>query len=146
MTKQTLFKSAGWHVTVVSWENDADNYKTESKCFETQDQASFVVDLLKNFSSNHSSKFDENFLGNCQFFRDGMYEKYKQAVTAFIQQLSMRYNVPEEWSDYGYVDECIIYELVGQWMDGECMRVVEKIRLDYIPEDIYVENIVEINL
>ena len=137
-----LLRKKGYTVIVTSWENDADNYMTKERTFDTLDEACFVYDFCKKFTSPNGG-FNPDKLGNTQLFRDGHMDMFNDAVIKHINDLFEKYDVPEEYHDEYYIDDCIISELIGYWSDGEMVRVVEKLKMTYQPDDIYVEQLRE---
>lgn len=136
-----LKKKKGYEVIVTSWENDGDNYKTISMQFDTQDESYFVHDLLCKFTTSKAHKFDitnPDYLGN----RD-INELYTKIFADHVESLYNLHKLPVEYADAGWVDEVIVYELMGGvWCEGERLRVVESVKVVKYLEDVYVEVVI----
>jgi hypothetical protein len=138
-SQKEVIKKAGYYVSVTSWENDGDNYKTKDVHFDDLEKAKFALEICKKFKSSGRGGFIDDELGNTQFFRDGHLEMYHEALEKHIKSLFLKYNVPEEFGEREYVEYEIIDELIDSWGDGEMMRVFESGKIVYYPKDVVAE-------
>ena len=53
--KSDVLKSKGYEVQCTSWENDADDYRTNSVFFKEKEDALFVIELLKKCKSKNDT-------------------------------------------------------------------------------------------
>lgn len=147
MTKsiQTVIPS-GYRLTVVSWENDGDNYQTKVLEGLTKEQTQFYVEFLKWFDSkNHKSKTFDN-----------MYDpSYSEIVEAhsYIKVTLLQYSdiVNNLW-EYNVIGDCItaddFSDVINDLHSNVCgrseefyFRVVESIKVEYIKEPIVLEDV-----
>lgn len=120
---------AGYRITVVSWENDGDNYRTKTVDGLDEATARYHVDLLKLLSNN---KF-----GN-------MYDPSTEEIDEFraeIIKVMEAHNQISEEAKYSF-DHAL--EDVGEYTGyGEDFytRVVERIAVEYVPQEIELEDV-----
>lgn len=145
MTKQTIIP-AGYRITVVSWENDADNYNTETVEGYSELEAKFAVELFKAFSScnNRSNRGIGNLSG-----RDGDQEKYDSTIQEIVSRHPIAL-VSEGFKDYftpsadgyhGYSE--YLHEIGLGGTEYSISRVCESVKVEYVAQDIYIEDVTE---
>jgi hypothetical protein len=144
---------SGYRITVTSWENDADNYRTVIRGGFTKEQMTFLVELCNHLDSqSNGGKAREQF-GN-------MYEPSERELedfSRFMLRLCKKHGVdcdPEaEYEDkydlYGAADEAMysivqleLYDLGlagGEW----CTRVCEKYTVEYVPVVIEIKDVTQ---
>ena len=71
----------GYTLTVVSWENDGDNYNTKSKIVDSKEKAKAYYDLMQLCKSENNPKAGEIGLGNSSNFS----QKQIEAITTFLK-------------------------------------------------------------
>lgn len=138
----------GYRVSIETWENDADNYRT--KTFEglNKEAAQFLVDFSKFFYSKNSRKDTSLKFGN-------MYEPSEEEldqVALFVGPLLI--NNFEILQEFGYsdldkndTDEWvldIISELLYETQGGSSdfwSRVTSSIKVEYIPADVELSDV-----
>lgn len=136
MSKTTI--KAGYRIHVTTWENDADNYKTESMEGLTEGNVKFIIaicNLLKDGCNNKS------YFGNS-------YDKYPAGLDEAIEKVIANFTDEDRtFTQHGgdfvidtheYVDDAIIHEL-GLSGGDFATRVFEKAVVEYIPEDIVID-------
>jgi hypothetical protein len=121
MDKELVIKK-GYTLTVTSWENDGDNYRTESMTVETLEEARRIYRVC-----NELFKSDEGGVGNSM---DGESE---EAIEEYIENNPELNLTKEEIRD-------LSYDLMGS-SDYYDYRVCESVSVTYSPEDIYLEKI-----
>jgi hypothetical protein len=121
MNKELVIEK-GYTLTVTSWENDGDNYRTESMTVETLEEARRIYRVC-----NELFKSDEGGVGNSM---DGESE---EAIEEYIENNPELNLTEEEIRD-------LSYDLMGssEYYD---YRVCESVSVTYSPEDIYLEKI-----
>jgi hypothetical protein len=124
MKKKVINK--GYTLTVTSWENDGDNYKTKSKTVETSEEALKINKICKELfvSCNNG----EGGIGN------SMENEEKETLLNYID------NNPFMTLTEDYINN-LAYELMGgsEYYD---YRVFESCVITYSPEDVYVEEVI----
>ena len=151
---KTLIHPAGYAVTVVSWENDADYYATKTVNGLSETNARIIVEVTKLFRNDW--KYD-TVRGETSF--ENMYEPtgaelgalYK-AVFAIIGDEPF-FQVVLEWDDYVLPTEddedCLgdsVHELLymlglSGMQENQYSRVAESITVHYYAEPVYVEDV-----
>lgn len=131
----------GYTLTVTSWENDADYYRTETHTVETLEEAEKLYKLCsKLFKSCNNG---EGGIGNSM---DG---KGDQTILNFIEENSELFPdiVKPEEPNYEYwlaraMGEIynIAYMLMGSTEDYDC-RVCESVTCFYSPDEIHRDEI-----
>ena len=125
---------AGYRVTVTSWENDADYYRTESSLGLTKEEAQRDVEFLKLIKGSHCN--NNKVFGNLYEPRDSEVEAFSAAVKPLMDKYEVEYD-PEYPLDV-FID--IVSEYTG-YSEGYTTRNVESIIVEYIPEDIHIEDV-----
>lgn len=126
----------GYTLTVVSWENDADNYNTKSVTYDTKEEALLIAKMCKElFVSRNSNK---GGIGNTH---EGSEEIAKQKILEYVEDNSEinKEFLTQDDDIVDYIME-INYDLLGssEWYYS---RVFESATLTYSPEHIFVEQI-----
>jgi hypothetical protein len=134
----------GYRITVTSWENDADNYNTKSIEGLDENEIKFHVELAKMHVSENQ---DRNAFGNIYDPSDLEREKHVEALTA----LGMRYPgvinnwIVEEGEEVLVEDySTLIHDSLGELgLRGSefYTRVTESFVVEYIPEDIHIQDV-----
>lgn len=134
---------AGYKITVESWENDADNYRTESiDGIQDKEYVQFLVEFMQLFESHHNSKFG---IGNMYDPDEKELEKYENV----LKELCEKYDAGKWFKDPQYVQgfephqylSDIRYDLHGSSSEGFFTRVTESIVVEYTPTDIVLEDV-----
>lgn len=134
----------GYLLCINSWENDADNYKTERIEGLTYEDVQFYIYFCRHFYSSswgHPNAIGKGF-GNMDIEEApdaesiaiiAAYEKYpptSEFLLADVKSSIEGYkNCPEE--SYDWVDD-----LIGIWNEGETYRVFSGFEVHYISEEI----------
>lgn len=125
---------AGYRLTVVSWENDGDNYKTISVDGLTEEFVRFAIDILKLLESR--SRTNGKF-GNMYEPSTNEIEKFRKAVEVVLDN-HPKMRDEEDWN----FDN--IQDLICEYTDPSeyyYTRVVEGMSVEYIPEEITLEDV-----
>lgn len=128
----------GYTITVVSWENDGDNYNTKSMTVDSREKAEAIYKLCTTvFISSNNGK---GGIGNLD---EDSNDKGDKIIIKFMKQY------PILWEEYiqeifdideqmiGVCMELYNYELMG-CSEGYYSRVCESCTVTYSPEDIFV--------
>ena len=138
---------AGAYLTVVSWENDGDNYATKMVHYPTLDYALLDSRLLNACSSMYNSgdwdyqeKRHESFPyilsvleGHKELLSGDLYEIYQEAKSADTDDSESVNNLNHLWD---YISN-MSYELMGS-SEYYYMRVAKSITVNFIEEDVKV--------
>ena len=122
MNKELVIEK-GYTLTVTSWENDGDNYNTESMTVETLEEARRIYRVCNELFKSD----DEGGVGN------SMSGESEEVIEEYIE------NNPELKLTEGEIRD-LSYDLMGssEYYD---YRVCESVSVTYSPEDIYLEKI-----
>jgi len=133
---------AGYRIHVTTWENDADNYRTESMDGLTEGNVKFIVELLKLFKDKCSNK---GYFGNCyDDYPDGLEEAVNEIIAKFSDEERFFKFYDEHDDDnvvdsFYYVDDSILNNLGITGGSEFQTRVFDRIVVEYIPKDIVIE-------
>jgi hypothetical protein len=138
---------AGYRITVTSWENDADNYRTITRDGFSFKQAQLICELLSHMGSRSNAPKEALQFGNMyepEFGNDG------EAVVEFWRELLAKHPVAAKELEFvpgeDIDDEDLFYqfgEVVSEFTgSGDFFtRVVENVKVEYLPHDITLENV-----
>lgn len=142
MTKQTIIP-VGYRLTVTTWENDADNYKTSTLEGLSKEKVQYYVDLLKPFE--HSYHQGTGNLGNIYQLTGPQEEQLKAHYWAILEKhkevLGEDFVLEGEDEDQLmdiFNDE--LYDLDVRGGEQET-RVVESIKIEYTPQAITFDDV-----
>jgi len=121
MNKELIIQK-GYTLTVTSWENDGDNYKTESINVNTIEKAKRIHKICTELFHSEDGGIGNSMGGECE-----------EVIKEYIE------NNPELNLTKDEIEE-LSYELMGgsEYYDH---RVYESVIVTYSPEDIYLEKI-----
>ena len=131
---------AGYRLSVVSWENDGDNYRTEVLEGLTAEQVKFYVAVCKLFySENGYSRNDKTCFGN-------MYEPSEaelQEAYAAVKQVaeSFRGLVATEELDNAIEDPLDFIAKFISYSPDYTTRVFESCKVEYTPCAIILQDV-----
>jgi hypothetical protein len=122
MNKELVIEK-GYTIEVTSWENDGDNYNTESMTVETLEEARRIYRVCNELFKSD----DEGGVGN------SMSGESEEVIEEYIE------NNPELKLTEREIRD-LSYDLMGssEYYD---YRVCESVSVTYSPEDIYLEKI-----
>lgn len=151
---KTLVIPAGYAITVLSWENDADYYATKTISGLTEKQAHIVADFAQLFRSSYrfNTKRGTTSFDNLYEPSEGDLEELYAATDAIIGDDPF-FKVVYGWDNYerptkedmSYMSDAV-YELMsslglsGQ-QENQFSRVAETITVHYYPEDVYANDV-----
>jgi hypothetical protein len=135
MGNKTLAEK-GYTLEVTSWENDADNYKTESMVFDTEDEAKKIAKMCKDiFCSGSNGK---GGIGN---FSEGEGERARDIVLEYLDENQILENQDGMTDDEKFENAMEINrELLG-YSEYYYARVFESAKLFYSPETLVLKTI-----
>ena len=114
---------AGYRLTVVSWENDGDNYNTKTIDGLSIERVRLLVDLCR----LHASRNISRGFGNMYDANDDERLAYHTAIQDVLDKHPVSMDIDEA--------ESILYDLALQ--GGEFYtRVLDKFKVEYIPHQI----------
>jgi hypothetical protein len=126
---------AGYRITVTSWENDADNYNTKTVEGLNEDEVNFHIDLLKLIVGSNSN--DKTVFGNMYDPRDSELEAFREAVI----RVFLKHSRPDSIYEPLNIAMDIIGEYTGYGGDGFYTRVAESIVVEFVPQEIIIEDV-----
>lgn len=131
----------GYTVKVVSWENDGDNYRTESKTYDNKELAIAVAKMCKTlFRSINSSTTG---IGNSNDREDTKVQARVATYFTNHPELLVDIEVKDPDDPEELVEICSEYyasDLLG-YSEYYSFRVCESVSLYYLEQDIIVEEI-----
>ena len=136
---------SGFQLHITSWENDADNYKTEVISGLTREDVKFYLHFLGHFYSqytNSKNKIGKGF-GNMEEFESGVNQERVAIESAWencppsspdlIEQVK---DSIDGWKENPNEIYDWVYDTIGYWFEGQYYRVFESFKIYYIPEEI----------
>jgi len=148
----------GYQLTITSWENDGDAYKTQIISGLSQEKLKFFIDVMSNFFWNH--RFAETLVKG-KYYHGGNKNISDEKVVEIINDTLSRYpdvkeeimteydlghendEFEEEWDREEYISVSyrkIITDLLGhpvsEYYDKDFVRVACEYQVHYIPLDV----------
>lgn len=152
MSKQTVIP-AGYRITVESWENDADNYKTEIMEGLQKASIEFLVDFAKLFYSKnnwngpkgHGNMYEPR-AKELNDFQEAYMKVVSKHITKDAEPSLLQYFWDED-NNLLYDDQHdgimeLAYEL-GLSGGDFFTRVLDSIKVEYIPTEIVLQDVTE---
>lgn len=129
--------SKGYTLSVTSWENDGDNYKTKSHTYDSKELAIAVAKMCRTIFKSCNN--GDGGIGNTNE-RDE--SEAQEVIIKYMKKHPELYPDEKNPSDDELVDICMDYNytLMGN-SEYYYSRVFERLILTYSPEDIYLEEI-----
>lgn len=128
---------------VKSWENDADNYRTEEVRSEDHDHIELLVrvahlffsesDDPKGFGNSESVAYDAD---QCPV--NDAIDKIIEDMKAAGKTIHEDWVRPEEFQDRTDFYSDHIHDLIGAWNEGEYYRVFESFKVEWIQNPVDV--------
>lgn len=138
MSEPTIIK-AGYRLTATSWENDADHYAAEVMDGLTEAEVRMYVEL----GTYLGSGYGENDFGNMYVgsSRDDKVVKVRQVLSEVIK----KHRGAFENDDHFEFAVCEPIEFVNDkllgYSDDYLMRVLQEIKVEFIPNDIVIQDV-----
>lgn len=128
---------AGYRLTVVSWENDRDNYNTEVIEGLSKPKCALYVDLCKALK-NDAFDSDDRL---CNMYDPS--EKEIEKVTLTLQEIINSHNIDED-EDEDEIDPIEYLSDLGLSGQSEYLtRVCDSFNVEYLPHDIIMEDVTD---
>lgn len=134
--KQTIIP-VGYRISVTTWENDGDNYRTETIEGVDKKHVPFIVAVCRLLKSGCNN---QDCYGNMYQPRDSEVEAFHEALEGLIQKYPDR---PEGCDDSEGTYECLLYELGFSGSEGFYTRVFERIKIEYVPDKIVLQDVTD---
>ncbi len=144
---------AGYRITIESWENDADNYKTKLMEGLQKESTMFLVDFAKLFYSQnnwngpkgHGNMYDPN-VSELEAFRKDFEDIVSKHIKENTEACLLQYFYDDENGKF-YEDQSdgvmdLAYEL-GLSGGDFYTRVLSSIKVEYIPTEIVLNDVTE---
>lgn len=152
MSSQTVIP-AGYRVTVESWENDADNYKTSVMEGLTKGEVVFLVDFAKLFYSQnnwkgpkgHGNMYDPDSKELSNFKEAYMGVINKHGVAAMGDVIRSHFWDEDAGSFYEDQHDGVMELAYDMGLSGGDFytRVLDSIKVEYIPTEIILQDVTE---
>lgn len=126
----------GYTITVTSWENDGDNYKTKSITVESKDKAAAIAKMCRTLFKSHNN--GEGGIGN---MGEDERRDAKKLIVPFMKDNPVLYD-HKTLKDDELVDICmdINTNLMG-YSEYYYSRVCESVIITFSDKDIEVEEV-----
>ena len=124
---------AGYRLTIISWENDADNYDTVILEGLTEEQCAFNVDLCKILMYDENDRNKENPLNNVYDPDDAEINQIDDAINLIIK----KHNQEETTDPIEY-----LYDL-GLSKGEYYTRVCDSFKVEHIESDIILNDVTD---
>lgn len=137
MAKNSKIK-AGYRITSVSWENDADNYRTIVKEGIKEEEAHLIGDLGKLMKTRKSG------LENCYDPSDEDLEighKFYLPTFEKYAGLFSKHDMNIFRTDAYGIMEYIVDNITGSSNEDYALRVLESMKIEYFPEEVVIEDV-----
>jgi hypothetical protein len=137
--------SKGYTLTVTSWENDGDNYRTKSMVFESEDEAKAIAKMCK--AVFNSCNNGDGGIGNMMDYEGEMasevileYLEENPEIKETIIACNPKVKLNGDKDIFNFIMEKYNYGLMG---GSECYysRVCEKVDLTYSDKDILSQEV-----
>lgn len=147
MNNEVVLKQ-GYRLTITTWENDGDNYKHKELGEDgelTEIGIRYILHMLQLFSAQTRSNSPN--IGNEEFERLFIHlETFVDHHNDFAKRYNQSgYPIFDAWADDDSENaealaalEKFIYEYVGDWADGEFVRVFESAKVHYVPKTMVI--------
>lgn len=129
---------AGYRLSVTSWENDGDNNRTITKDGLQESEVKYIIKLLsliKNSDDSFGNMYDPDD-SELDELSQGILDLGDDVVTKLTEEFSSK--DPAELP-YQYAEE--IGEYTGYCEENRFTRVVESIIVEYVPQEITIEDV-----
>mgnify|MGYP005614101981 CR=1 FL=1 len=130
----------GYTLTVVAWENDADNYNTKSKTVATKEEAKVWFDMMQLCESENNQPKGVIKLGNSSDLSPEQEEIAKNFIKQHHQILVPQDNIEENEDNLVDWFCSLAGGLLGHSEWYTC-RVMASVTITYSPEDVFVEEV-----
>jgi hypothetical protein len=123
--KKIKIASKGYTIEVTSWENDGDNYKTESMVVDSKEEALKIKKICEELfvsCNNGEGGIGNSMDGECEHVIDEYIEEH-----------------PEMNLEKDYIEN-LASELLG-YSEYYDYRVCESVTITYLEEDVYAQSI-----
>jgi hypothetical protein len=126
---------AGYRLTVTSWENDADNYKTGMMEGLFIEKVKFLIEFCKLFESKNQGPG----FGNMYDPRDYQKEEFQEALV----ELGEKHFPHAPYTVDQLLEFAFELQLMSKWIgEGEFYtRVAESVKVEYVPHPIEIQNV-----
>lgn len=132
---------AGYRITCVSWENDADHYRTIVKEGFSLEETKLIAEIASAMM-NRESGLENNYEASARALAKGnkfflkIFEKYKHLFDEHDMDLYRE--------DHYAIVEYITDNLTGYSVEGYALRVLDSIVIEHIPQDIVIEDVTDL--
>jgi hypothetical protein len=141
MAKTTTIIPAGYRLTVVTWENDADNYKTVTLEGLSESRVKFLVDLAKLFKSRNRVA---GCIGNYYESSDANRSEVQSALAKVVAKHPGEFTgeLVDDLDDLNDDMFELMYEL-GLMGGDFYTRVMESFKVEHTPVEVVLSDVTE---
>ncbi len=133
----------GYRLTVTSWENDGDNYRTKTVEGLSEGRLRYYVDLIKRFASSSNGGLERGFIGNLFEPNEREEQIYLKAMIEVLKTHRNEFNFEDDEALETYADcigDQILYSL-GLTGGDFFTRVMESFKVEYVPHEIRIADV-----
>jgi hypothetical protein len=134
---------AGYRLIVTSWENDADNYKTETISGLSESSTRFLIDLYKLFYSKNNPPKGKVCFGNIFEASDSQIDKCVEAAQKIVDLHKDGDHVADVSDNFEDFDSDALFNLLQMGGLAGCSFYTFRVLSDYEVE--YFEHPIVIN-
>lgn len=136
-----LLYNKGYLIRIVSWENDGDNYNTKEITTQSKELAIAYGKLCKLFNtSSDLANIYEPCDDEYKTIADALVSFYREHESIFAIDLS---DIPSDSSEEEIITDCMLEVLYDLGLSGTdfTTRVCAQVKVMYIPQDVYIEEV-----
>lgn len=137
MDKSTTIP-AGYRISVTTWENDADNYRTEILEGVKKEHIPFIVAVCNLMGSNCNG----NGYGNLNSYTNNTV-KINKLIEKLDELITLHPDRPKYCDSGGAVYENLLGELGFTGSEDFDTRVFDGIKIEYVPQQILLEDVTD---
>lgn len=133
---------AGYQLHIISWENDADNYRTKVISGLEYADVNFYLHFLRHFHFSYSKEKIGVGFGNTnkstypdaeKIAIESAWECYPPSSQKLIEDVKSSI---EHWNNYPNQSCDWVYETIGTWYGSDIYRVFDDFSVYYVPTEI----------
>ena len=125
----------GYQLQINTWENDGDNWNTDTLNGLTREDITFYLDICNLFAAEKTHQ--EGWFGNGERDDENLKMFVERMADVISRHPNISTNLKEDWEIGNHDAICdLTQDLVGSCGDGEYWRVFESAVVYYFPEEI----------
>jgi hypothetical protein len=124
---------SGYQLSIISWENDGDNYKTKILNGLTKEDVKFYIHFLKHFQSTYGNEDVSEHPNAEKIAIESAWKKFPPSSPQLVQDVK---DSIEGWKVNPNESYDWIYATIEYSCEGESYRVFESYKVHLIPHTI----------